>query len=85
MSGYRLLVAYEVIEFLEKLPRSDQRLLRNVFVDINEWPSRFSDFTEPDSTGRNLDVHLYGKFAIRFWEDFADKHVKILDVTFADR
>lgn len=29
---YRLLIDWEVIEFLEALPRKDQRLLRNRFV-----------------------------------------------------
>ena len=85
MNEYRLLVAYEVIEFLEGLSKRDQQVLRDRFVKINAWPSDFSDFKESDSTGRNLDVHLCGKFSIRFWEDFADRQVKILDVTLADR
>jgi hypothetical protein len=85
MSDYRLLVAFEVIEFLERLPERDRRVLRDRFVRIIDSPSGFSDFKESDSTGRSLDVHLCGKFAIRYWDDFADRHLKILDVTLADR
>jgi mRNA-degrading endonuclease RelE of RelBE toxin-antitoxin system len=43
---YRLLIDYEVIEFLETLPRKDQRLLRNRFVAIQDYPQRFSDYAE---------------------------------------
>ena len=35
MSAYRLLVAYEVFEFLERLPAKDRKMLRNSFLEIN--------------------------------------------------
>ncbi len=82
---YRLLIDWEVIEFLETLPRKDQRLLRNRFVAIRDYPSKFSDYTEADSIGRRVDIHICGKYVVKFWEDHADRHVKILDVRFADK
>jgi hypothetical protein len=82
--NYRLLVDYTVIEFLETLPRGKQRQLRNRFVSIRDYPQKFSDYTEHDITGRQLDLHIFGEFAIKFWEDTADEHVKILDLHFAD-
>jgi hypothetical protein len=54
--NYRLLIDYEVIEFLETLPRREQRLLRNRFVAIRDDPQKFSDYTEPDHTGRRVDI-----------------------------
>jgi mRNA-degrading endonuclease RelE of RelBE toxin-antitoxin system len=83
--NYRLLIDYEVIEFLETLPRKDQRLLRNRFVAIQGFPGQHSDYTEYDSTGRSVDIHVCGKYAIKFWADHADRHLKILDVHFADQ
>ena len=82
---YRLLVDYSVIEFLETLPRNDQRRLRNCFVAIQNHPFQSSDYTEPDSTGRPLAIHICGKYAVKFWEDHADGHIKILDAHLADR
>jgi mRNA-degrading endonuclease RelE of RelBE toxin-antitoxin system len=41
--SYRLLIDYEVIEFLETLSRKDQRLLRDRFVAIQGFPGRHSD------------------------------------------
>jgi hypothetical protein len=82
---YRLLIDYEVIEFLETLPRKDQRLLRNGFVTIQRYPQNFSDYTETDSDGRRVNIHICGKYAVKFWEDHADRHLKILDVRFADK
>ena len=83
--NYRLLIDYEVIEFIETLPRKDQRLLRDRFVAIQDSPRQFSDYTEADNTGRPVDIHICGKYAIKYWEDHADRHIKILDLHFADR
>lgn len=85
MSDARLLIDLDVFEFLRGLPRRDQEALLKRFREIAAYPTGFSDFAEPDSTGRQVDVHVPGKFAIKFWHDFADRQVKILDLHFADR
>jgi len=85
MSSFTLLIAYDVIEFLESLPRRDQLALRRRFIQISNFPDRHSDYSEPDDIGRLLDMNICGKFAIKFWIDNADKHLKILDVHYADR
>ena len=84
MSGARLLIDIEVLEFLRTLRRREQEDLLKRFRAIGASPSQFSDFAERDSSGRRVDVHVAGKFAIKFWDDFADRHVKILDVHPAD-
>jgi hypothetical protein len=82
---YRLLNDYEVIEFIEALSRENQRMIRNRLVEIQDYPGRYSDYTEYDSEGRRVDIHICGKYAIKFWEDHPDKHLKILNVHLADR
>ena len=81
---YRLLIAIDVFEFVQALPRRDQQLLWRRFREITEFPRRFADYSEPDVTQRLLDVHLHGGFAIYYWEDAADRHLKILQVSRAD-
>lgn len=85
MSDLRLLIAIEVLDFLRILRRQEQQNLLGRFREIAAFPSNFADFTEFDSTGRRLGVHVFGNFAIKFWEDLADRQVKILDLHFADR
>ena len=82
---YRLLVSFDVIEFLETLKKADQRMLRNRFLEIVGFPAQYSDFKEEDSNGRLVDIHIAGKYAIKFWEDTADMDLKVLDVHLADR
>ena len=84
MSDARLLIDIEVLEFLRSLRPKEQASLLKRFREIAAFPSKFSDFVERDAAGRRVDVHIFGKFAIKFWDDFADRHVKILDVHFAD-
>ena len=85
MSDFRLLIDLDVYEFLRRLPRRDQEALLKRFREIAAFPGRFCDFAEPDTAGRQVEVHVLGKFAIKFWNDFADRQVKILDLHFADR
>jgi hypothetical protein len=85
MSDFRLLIAIEVLDLLRSLrPREQEALLRR-FREIAGFPSNYSDYTEPDSVGRRIDVHVFHGFAIKYWADFADRQVKILDMHAADR
>ena len=84
MNQSRLLIAVEVLDFLHTLQPREQRNLLQHFRDIAASPSQFSDYVEYDTAGRRVDVHVFGRFAIKFWDDFADRHVKILDLHFAD-
>lgn len=85
MSDARLLIDIEVLEFLRTLRRNDQKDLLKHFRAIAAFPSDHSDFIEHDSFGRRVEFHIFGKFAIKFWNDSADRHVKILEIHLADR
>ena len=85
MNDSRLFIAVDVLDFLRTRRAREQRDLLQRFRDIAAFPSRFSDFVEYDSSGRRVDVHVFGKFAVKSWDDFADRQVKILDLHFADR
>ena len=85
MSDARLLIDIAVLDFLRTLRPRDQQDLLKRFREIAAFPSNFSDFVEYDSSDRRVDVQVFRKFAIKFWDDFADRHVKILDLHFADR
>ncbi len=85
MSDARLLIDIEVFEFLRTRPRQDQTMLLKRFREIAAFPSRYSDFVERDASGRRVDTHVCGRFAIKYWDDGADRHLKILDVHLADR
>ena len=82
---YRLLIAIEVIEILEGLPEARRSIIWNRLRQVAASPQRFSDYTARDAGGRELDVHVFAGFAIRYWEDFTDRHVKILEIQNADR
>jgi hypothetical protein len=81
---YRLLIAVEVLDFAAALTRREQELLWERFREIREHPHQYSDYREADSKGRWLDVHVHSGFAIHFWEDGSDHHLKILHLCRAD-
>lgn len=85
MSDYRLLVAQEVIVFLDSLKKVERLRLMRRFEEIAAFPGNYADYEERDPTGRRIDVNVFGKFAIAFWGDFAGRDLKIISVKIADR
>ena len=81
----RLLLAIEVVDFLRTLRKREQEELLKRLRAIAATPESFADYPEQDATGRRIEVHVFGKFAIKYWDDFADRHLKILDIHPADR
>ena len=76
---------WEVIEIVNDFPGALRRRLKDVFVRIGKFPDRMFDYMEPNERGIELAVHLAHGFAIKYWTDFADRHVKILDLVAADQ
>ena len=81
----RLFLDIEVIEFVRALKPRQQEQFLSRFREIAAFPGAFFDYTETDSVGRDLGVHLFGDWAIQFWEDIADRQLKIVEITLADR
>jgi mRNA-degrading endonuclease RelE of RelBE toxin-antitoxin system len=83
--NYRLLIALEVVEFLERLPARQRRPLRRAIEDIRSDPRGCSDAAETDEIGRPVQIYITGDYALVYWIDDADRHVKVLDLHAADR
>jgi hypothetical protein len=85
MASFRLLVDYDVVVYVEGLPKADRRAIRDRLVEIRDYPAHRSDYSEHDAVGREVAINICGAFAIKFWVDHADQQIKILDVHPADR
>lgn len=64
---------------------ADRRRLMKRFLEIAASPGQFAEYEERDESGRRLDVNVCGDYAIAYWDDFADRHLKILEVAPAGR
>ncbi len=80
----RLLIDSEVLEFLGRLKKRDRDFLLSRFEAIRDFPAQHVGYHQRDERGRDLDGHIAGRFAIVFWDDFADRHIKIMGVAWAD-
>ena len=79
-----MLISLEAIEYLETLPKNTRQRLRQRFLTMLDEPALFSDFVHCEPDGRRLDVHICGRYAICFWDDFADRDLKIIRIGKAD-
>ncbi len=78
--GFRLLIDLEVIDYLEALKRDQRVKLLSHFRAIRDYPGNLSDHMEMHSSGRFLNVSLTAGFAVFYWIDDADRHVKIMKI-----
>ena len=83
--AHRLLVSIEVIEFIERLPVKTREAIRSAIHSIGRDPLRRSDALDRDATGRRMQIAVIGDYALMYWVDEADQHVKVLDIHAADR
>jgi mRNA-degrading endonuclease RelE of RelBE toxin-antitoxin system len=81
---YRLLVDLEVIDALDELPRKTQLLIKNRLRKMRRYPDLCSDFQGSVPNGPLLDVTIVAGYALSYWIDFADRHVKVLKIQSAD-
>ena len=75
---YRLLIDLEVVEIIQRLPKRTRDDLLTQFHRIRDFPSHYVDYHEHDAVGRRVEISIHGRFAIHYWTDFADRHVKVL-------
>jgi hypothetical protein len=83
--AYRLLVDLEVIAILDGIPKKFRARLLDHFARLRATPDRYSDFHEYDKIGRRIEISLCAGYAIHYWIDFPDRHVKVLAIKPADR
>jgi hypothetical protein len=81
---YRLLVDLEAIAVLDSLPAKFRTRLLNHFIALRSAPDSHSDFHEHDSSGRRIEISVFVGYAIHYWIDFPDRHVKVLVIKSAD-
>lgn len=82
---YRLLVDLEAIAVLDSLPKRSRSRLLEHFTRLRSSPDRYSDFSERDEIGRRIEISVFAGYAVHYWIDFADRHVKVLAIKTADR
>ena len=80
----RLLIDSTVLAFVGRLKKRERDFLTARFEEMQNAPGDYADYQSADDRGRPLDVHVAGRFAITYWDDFADRHLKIMDVNWAD-
>ena len=81
---YRLFIDADVLEVVDGLPKRTRRRLLDQFHQIRSFPGKYSDYHETDAVGRRVEIRIFSGWAIHYWDDFADRHIKILAIRSAD-
>ena len=85
MKRYQVLIAWHLWPEINALPVRMRRVLYRKFDQLEETPDAASEFQSSDKNGRTQDGFIIGQLAFFYWIDFADRHVKVLKISPADR
>jgi hypothetical protein len=82
--AYQLLIDLAALELLMRQPSARKRRFIEHLHLLRLYPAAHSDYRTTDVHGRLVQVSILDGFAIYYWIDEADRHVKILEISAAD-
>ncbi len=83
--NYALFIRHEAYDVVVAASRGARDRIMKFIESLPADPFQSGDYLETDSTGRDCQVKIIGKYAVYFWTDHAVKEVKVVDVIDADR
>lgn len=81
----QLLIDLVALELLMCQPPARKRKFVEHLHRLRLYPAASSDYRDTDAHGRLVHVPILDGFAIYYWIDEADRHVKILEIATADK
>ncbi len=76
----RLLIDLEAVVELDSLPKRHRARLLPFFEKLRAYPDHYASASERDDVGRLINIAAHAGWLIYYWTDFADRHVKILNL-----
>ena len=67
-------------EFALACNRPDQKRILAACQQLRDFPDTQAEFTRRDVTGRTISVRVFRPFLIHYWDDFADRVVRIVRI-----
>lgn len=67
-------------DFALSCSRADQRKIVRVCEFLRDHPDTDGDFVRRDATGRTLRITVIRPFVVHFWDDFADRKLRIVRI-----
>ena len=69
-----------VADFVLTCRRPAQLLILKACKFLRDHPATEGEFTRQDRVGRSIQVKVFRPFLIHFWDDFADRKVRIVRI-----
>ncbi len=82
---YRLLIDYAALDVFASLKKARSTAGLSASPPNSGVSIPMGRYTRTRPSDRSLHVSIVGDYAITYWEDFADRHVKVLEIACADR
>jgi hypothetical protein len=82
--SYEVYVRHEVYQALTIVRGRNRERVLSFIESLANDPFKKGDASEQDSAGRRHQIKIFGKLALYYWPDHAEKEVRIVDLIDAD-
>jgi hypothetical protein len=81
MPEWKFVLDEQPFEFFRTTRGSDRRVLLQAFEQLRAHPTREGRWRSKDDHARDLQVELFGRFLIAYWDDFVVKELRIVQIS----
>ena len=83
MEPYRVYIHVDLLEVVP-VKGAQRRMIMEFVRSLADSPDSRGEYTDRDSTDRERQIKIIGKFAVTYWTDEAVKSVMVVDIQPAD-
>jgi len=84
MSGWKFVLDEQAFAFFQTARGAERQALIRAFEELRTHPTAEGDWQSRDDHGRDVEVGVFGKFLIHYWDDFLAKELRIVRIARRD-
>ena len=80
MPEWKFVLDEQAFDFFQAARGADRKMLIRAFTDLRTHPTTEGIAQSRDDHGREVEVGVFGKFVIHYWDDFLAKELRIVRI-----
>lgn len=84
MPEWKFVLDEQAFEFFRTTRGIDRQMLLRIFDELRDRPASVGVWQSRDDHGREVEVGVFGKFLVHYWDDFLAKELRIVKITRRD-
>jgi len=80
MPAWKYVLDEQAFAAFQEARGADRQILIRAFEELRSHPTKEGVWQSRDEHGRDVQVDLFGKFLVHYWDDFLAKELRIVRI-----